>query len=321
MKRKAKNMQTEKMNTEETVKDTEKSEIPEIVQATIGEKIEEMLYEKQEKRKARKEAENSLQKQVSEFFHAYGKYIGAGVVVVALLVVCIISLVQRISERDVTTGVMMTVADTAKDKEAFSGNLFVATGITYDDMVNVNYETEQLAQLERAEQQIDEILSAKRQDKRDQAALEALTAVHSAPAEIGEYDPTAVVVASADTTETTVPTSTGTTTYVAADANGKYQYLGEYLLTAYCPCPICCGKWSNMENPVTASGNPAIAGWSIAAPKEFPFGTKIMIDGQIYSVEDRGGAITGNHFDIYCNTHEEALHFNMRTTSAYLVIE
>lgn len=263
-------------------------------------------------------------KQVKDFFHEYGKYIGAGAVVVALLVVCIISLVQRISNREVTTGVMMTVADVTKDKKAFSGDMFVATGITYEDMVNVNYETEQLAQLERAEKQIDEILSAKRQDKRDQAALEALTAVHSAPPEIGEYDPDAVVVASAGTsttTTTTAPVSTGTTTYVPADANGNYQYLGEYLLTAYCPCPICCGKWSNMVNPVTASGNPAIAGWSIAAPKEFPFGTKIMIDGQIYSVEDRGGAITGNHFDIYCNTHEEALHFNMRTTSAYLVVE
>ena len=258
---------------------------------------------------------------VKSFLHTYGKYIGAGFVAVALIVVCGISLAQRIANKDVTTGVMMTVADIAKNKEAFSGDLFASTAITYEDMVNVNYETDQLAQLERAEQQIDEILTARRQDKRDQAALEALTAVHSGPGEIGEYDPDAVVVAAANADTTTVPASTGTTTYVPADANGKYQYLGEYLLTAYCPCPICCGKWSNMVNPVTASGNPAVAGWSIAAPKEFPFGTKIMIDGQIYSVEDRGGAITGKHFDIYCNTHQEALNFNMRTTSAYLVVE
>jgi 3D (Asp-Asp-Asp) domain-containing protein len=46
-----------------------------------------------------------------------------------------------------------------------------------------------------------------------------------------------------------------------------------------------------------------------------------MIDGQIYEVQDRGGAITGNHFDVFCNTHQEALNFNMRTTSAYLVVE
>ena len=178
-----------------------------------------------------------------------------------------------------------------------------------------------IAQLERAEQQIDEILTARRQDKRDQAALEALTAVHSGPGEIGEYDPNAVVVASAETDTTTTTTTASTPTYVPADANGKYQYLGEYLLTAYCPCPICCGKWSNMENPITASGARATAGWTIAAPKNFAFGTKIMIDGQIYEVQDRGGAITGNHFDVFCNTHQEALNFNMRTTSAYLVVE
>lgn len=330
MSQETENMETEKMNTEEatkdsdkdTGKDTEQAGIPVIAEATIGDKLEELLDEKTEKWKSKKAAGKDIGSHVSNFVHAYGRYIGMGAVIAALLIVCVISLVQRMSERDVTTGVMMTVSDVVKGKEAFSGDMFVATGITYEDMVNVNYETEQLAQLERAEKQIDEILSAKRQDKRDQAALEALTAVHSAAEDIGLYDPNAVVVIAANTnTSYTAPAATGTTTYVPADPNGNYQYLGEYLLTAYCPCPICCGKWSNMVNPVTASGNPAIAGWSIAAPKEFPFGTKIMIDGQIYSVEDRGGAITGNHFDIYCNTHEEALHFNMRTTSAYLVVE
>lgn len=260
-------------------------------------------------------------RRLTQFIQQYGKYIGTGLVILALVVVCAVSLADRIANREVATGVMMTVADLAKNKDAFDGELFATTGISYSDMVNVNYETEQLAQLERAEQQIDEILTARRQDKRDQAALEALTAVHTGPGEIGEYDPNAVVVASAETDTTTTTTTASTPTYVPADANGKYQYLGEYLLTAYCPCPICCGKWSNMENPTTASGARATAGWTIAAPKNFAFGTKIMIDGQIYEVQDRGGAITGNHFDVFCNTHQEALNFNMRTTSAYLVVE
>lgn len=295
--------------------DTVVDSIPEIP-ASFGEKIEEVLDAQTENHKKKLHMPNV----VTEWLQQYGKYAGAGLVTLALVIVCGISLAQRIAEGSVKTGVMMTVADIKQEKEAFEGNLFASTAITYNDMIHVNYETDQLAQLERAEKQIDEILSAKRQDKRDQAALEALTAVHSGPDEIGEYDPDAVVVASADTsvTTTTVPTAS---TYVAADANGQYQYLGEYLLTAYCPCPICCGKWSNMDNPITASGSPAVAGWTIAAPKEFPFGTKIMIDGQIYEVQDRGGAINGYHFDVYCNTHQEALNFNMRTTSAYLVVE
>ena len=274
-----------------------------------------------EKKEEKKKKEPS---RLAQFIQQYGKYIGTGLVALALVVVCAISLADRIANREVATGVMMTVADLAKNKEAFDGELFAATGISYSDMVNVNYETEQLAQLERAEQQIDEILTARRQDKRDQAALEALTAVHTGPGDPSDYDPSAVVVASANTDTTTAATTTTTAsepTYVPADASGKYQYLGEYLLTAYCPCPICCGKWSNMENPTTASGARATAGWTIAAPKNFAFGTKIMIDGQIYEVQDRGGAITGNHFDVFCNTHQEALNFNMRTTSAYLVVE
>ena len=259
---------------------------------------------------------------VRTFIQQYGKYVGAVIVSIALVIVCGVSLADRIANRDITTGVMMTVADLTKDREAFSGNEFADTIISYGDMINTDYNTEQYAQLELAEQQIDEILTAKRQDNRDQAAMDALSAVHSGVGDPSEYDAYAVAHGTdISDPETTEAMTFSVPTYVAADANGQYQYLGEYLLTAYCPCPICCGKWSNMENPTTASGARATAGWTIAAPKNFAFGTKIMIDGQIYEVQDRGGAITGNHFDVFCNTHQEALNFNMRTTSAYLVVE
>ena len=96
---------------------------------------------------------------LKSFLQAYGKYVGAGAVALALVIVCAVSLADRIANREVATGVMMTVADLTKDKEPFSGDLFASTAISYNDMVNVNYETDQLAQLERAEQQIDEILT------------------------------------------------------------------------------------------------------------------------------------------------------------------
>lgn len=95
-------------------------------------------------------------------------------------------------------------------------------------------------------------------------------------------------------------------------------YLGTYLLTAYCPCEICCGQWSNTENPVTASGNPAVEGVTIAAPNEFAFGTELVIDGHTYVVQDRGGAITGNHLDVYFSTHEKALNFAMGYYDVYM---
>ena len=70
----------------------------------------------------------------------------------------------------------------------------------------------------------------------------------------------------------------------------------------------CCGK----TNGITASGTHATANRTIAAPKTFAFGTKVVINGVTYTVEDRGGAIQGNRIDIYMDTHSEALQWGVR---------
>ncbi|MBQ9608211.1 MAG: 3D domain-containing protein [Lachnospiraceae bacterium] len=176
------------------------------------------------------------------------------------------------------------------------------------------YETEELAQLEKTEKQVDDILAARSQDKKDQAALAELTAEHYSAADYNTYDPTEVQTVAA------VSTYTPITEITYADANGSYSYLGEFTLTGYCPCAICCGKWSNPSNPITSSGVTAVAGRTIAADtSRYPFGTKLMINGQIYTVEDVGGAIKGNHIDIFFNTHEEALAFGKQYSSVYFV--
>lgn len=78
--------------------------------------------------------------------------------------------------------------------------------------------------------------------------------------------------------------------------------LGEYRISAYCPCEQCCG-WST---GITASGTQATAGRT-AAMNGVPFGTKIVIDGHEYTIEDRGGGLGSKIIDIYFDTHEEAL--------------
>ena len=83
---------------------------------------------------------------------------------------------------------------------------------------------------------------------------------------------------------------------------------GVYRVTAYCPCMLCCGK----TNGITASGVKATANHTIAAPKTFAFGTKVVIDGVTYTVEDRGGAIQGNRIDVYMDSHSEALKWGSR---------
>ena len=81
-----------------------------------------------------------------------------------------------------------------------------------------------------------------------------------------------------------------------------------YKITAYCSCAKCCGKTTG----ITASGTRATAGRTIAAPARFAFGTKLSLNGKVYTVEDRGGAISGNKIDLYVSSHAEALAWGVR---------
>lgn len=89
------------------------------------------------------------------------------------------------------------------------------------------------------------------------------------------------------------------------------EYLGTFKLTAYCKCSKCCGQWAN---GVTASGTIATAGRTVAMAG-LPFGTKLLINGNVYVVEDRGTSY--GHVDIFFNTHSEALAFGRQYADVY----
>jgi 3D (Asp-Asp-Asp) domain-containing protein len=58
---------------------------------------------------------------------------------------------------------------------------------------------------------------------------------------------------------------------------------------------------------MTASGRMARAGTIAADTSLYPFGTIIHVPGYGYGrVEDRGGAIFGDHIDLFHATHAEA---------------
>lgn len=84
----------------------------------------------------------------------------------------------------------------------------------------------------------------------------------------------------------------------------------EMTLTAYCSCSKCCGK----TDGITASGTKATEGRTVAVDvNKIPFGTKVYINGNEYIAEDKGGAVKGNHIDIYFESHERALEFGKQT--------
>jgi len=72
---------------------------------------------------------------------------------------------------------------------------------------------------------------------------------------------------------------------------------------------------------ITASGLNVKEDETIACPYQFPFGTKLNIHGMgTYICEDRGGAIKGNHIDIYMKTKKEAFAFGRRHLVAEVII-
>ena len=90
------------------------------------------------------------------------------------------------------------------------------------------------------------------------------------------------------------------------------QYLGKFKLTAYCNCPICCGKWSGGP---TASGTEPTQGRTVAIAG-LPFGTNLNIGGQVFTVEDRGTPY--GHVDVYMNSHDEANVFGVQYADVFL---
>jgi 3D (Asp-Asp-Asp) domain-containing protein len=105
------------------------------------------------------------------------------------------------------------------------------------------------------------------------------------------------------------------------------------VISAYCPCQSCCSYYVDKKGVARfnygrlkgkkkivgkcADGSMAKEGVTLAAPKCYKFGTKIIINGKLLGiVHDRGGAIIKKNgiikIDVYFNSHKEALKFGIR---------
>ena len=87
---------------------------------------------------------------------------------------------------------------------------------------------------------------------------------------------------------------------------------GNCRITFYCPCSACCGSWGN----ATASGAMPQANHTVACG-DLPFGTRLLIDGQEYVVEDRG--VGAQQVDIFVNDHGEALARGLYYTDVWIL--
>ena len=138
------------------------------------------------------------------------------------------------------------------------------------------------------------------------AAAEAANAAAKADTDTSSNSGSSSSDSSASSTTTESPSASDT-----SSSSSSGTYLGRFKLTGYCSCSICTGQWSGGS---TASGTTPTAGRTIAMGG-VPFGTKLMINGQVYTVEDRGTAY--GHVDIFCSSHSEALSFGVQYADVY----
>lgn len=103
----------------------------------------------------------------------------------------------------------------------------------------------------------------------------------------------------------------------AGTSGKKGKSLGEFSISGYCTCPDCI-----IGQGLTCSGKKPTGNHTIAADLNlFPLGTKLWIDGVIYTVEDTGSGIVGNKLDIYFDTHQTAASFGRKTKEVFEVTE
>lgn len=100
----------------------------------------------------------------------------------------------------------------------------------------------------------------------------------------------------------------------------KEKDLGNFKITAYCNCPVCCGKYAGLGK--TKTGTTVTANRTIAVdPNIIPLGSKVKINNQEYIAEDTGSKVKGKHIDIYYNTHEEAIEKGLSYEEVILILE
>lgn len=87
-------------------------------------------------------------------------------------------------------------------------------------------------------------------------------------------------------------------------------------ITAYCACKLCCGP--NAKG-INANNTKPIPGYSIAASRKIRLGTKVIIAGHTYTVDDRLAKKYDSRFDIFFATHREALQFGIRKETVTII--
>ncbi len=103
----------------------------------------------------------------------------------------------------------------------------------------------------------------------------------------------------------------------AADPSVKYRKgasLGTHVTTGYCTCELCSGGWGRTYSGTIPQANRTVS----ADIRIYPIGTKLIIGDVLYTVEDIGDNVVGNHIDIYYDNHAAAEGHGKQTAEVFL---
>lgn len=124
-------------------------------------------------------------------------------------------------------------------------------------------------------------------------------------------------IAPIETTETAKAITADLTTE-REETRPAFLDMGEFRLTAYCACEICC---NDSADGITATGTKPVQGRTIAVDEDvIPYGYEVIINGHTYTAEDCGNRIIGREIDIYFDSHEEAKEFGVKYANVTLIL-
>ena len=94
-----------------------------------------------------------------------------------------------------------------------------------------------------------------------------------------------------------------------------YTYIGECVITSYCPCEVCCGSWAD---GLTATGLPAEPGIVAVDPAVIPLGSTVILNDREYTAADVG--VKGLAVDICAAGHQEAAAYGVQRHDVWVIM-
>lgn len=88
-------------------------------------------------------------------------------------------------------------------------------------------------------------------------------------------------------------------------------------ITAYCACKQCCGP---KAKGITANGQRPKENYTIAASRNIPFNSTIIVGNASFVVQDRLARRYDSRFDIYFTKHSDAKKFGIKTNQTIKII-